>query len=87
MEKLKEQLMQQMVDQMSGAMEQMGPEDMARMKDMMASAQRDAREAPARRDPGFDDFMEEFGDFFPENPRSSRNCSSRWRSAWPRCRR
>ena len=34
-EQLREQLMQQAVDQMSGAMADMSPEDMARMKDML----------------------------------------------------
>ncbi|MFK8024786.1 MAG: hypothetical protein AB8G26_12570, partial [Ilumatobacter sp.] len=70
MEQLKDQLMQQMVDQMSGAMEQMTPEDMARMKDMMASLN-ELLEAHQRGDDTseqFAEFMEEYGDFFPENP-------------------
>jgi len=70
MEKLKEQLMQQMVDQMSGAMEQMGPEDMARMKDMMQALNEMLEKHQRGEDPGFEDFMEKFGDFFPENPES-----------------
>jgi uncharacterized protein with von Willebrand factor type A (vWA) domain len=72
MEKLKEQLMQQMVDQMSGAMENMTPEDMARMKDMMASLN-ELLEKHQRGDDttaDFADFMNEFGDFFPENPQN-----------------
>ncbi len=68
MEKLKDQLMQQMVDQMSGAMENMGPEDMARMKDMMAALNEMLEKHQRGDDPGFEDFMEKFGDFFPENP-------------------
>ncbi|MFT6291609.1 MAG: hypothetical protein ACJAR2_002214, partial [Ilumatobacter sp.] len=70
MEKLKEQLMQQMVDQMSGAMNDMSADDMARMKDMMA-ALNEMLEKHQRGDDTTDDFsafMEEFGDFFPENP-------------------
>jgi uncharacterized protein with von Willebrand factor type A (vWA) domain len=70
MEKLKEQLMQQMVDQMSGAMESMGPEDMARMKDMMQALNEMLDKYQRGDDPGFEDFMEKFGDFFPENPES-----------------
>ncbi len=70
MEKLKEQLMQQMVDQMSGAMENMGPEDMARMKDMMQALNEMLEKHQRGDDPGFEDFMEKFGDFFPENPES-----------------
>ncbi|MBT5865443.1 MAG: hypothetical protein HOH42_07745 [Ilumatobacter sp.] len=70
MEKLKEQLMQQIVDQMSGAMEQMGPEDMARMKDMMQALNEMLEKHQRGEDPGFEDFMEKFGDFFPEQPES-----------------
>ncbi|MGA9277309.1 hypothetical protein [Ilumatobacter sp.] len=68
MEKLKEQLMQQMVDQMSGAMQNMSPEDMARVKDMMAALNEMLEKHQRGEDPGFDEFMQEFGDFFPENP-------------------
>ena len=68
MQKLKDQLMQQMVDQMSGAMENMGPEDMARMKDMMAALNEMLEKHQRGDDPGFEDFMEKFGEFFPENP-------------------
>ena len=68
MEQLKEQLMQQMVDQMSGAMQDMTPEDMARMKDMMAALNEMLEKHQRGDDPGFEEFMEEFGDFFPENP-------------------
>ena len=68
MEKLKDQLMQQMVDQMSGAMENMGPEDLARMKDMMAALNEMLQKHQRGDDPGFEDFMEKFGEFFPQNP-------------------
>ncbi len=68
MEQLKEQLMQQMVDQMSGAMQNMSPEDMARMKDMMAALNEMLEKHQRGEDPGFEQFMEEYGDFFPENP-------------------
>ena len=68
MEQLKEQLMQQMVDQMSGAMQNMTPEDMARMKDMMAALNEMLEKHQRGDDPGFEQFMQEYGDFFPENP-------------------
>ncbi len=68
MEQLRDQLMQQMVDQMSGAMEGMTPEDMARMKDMMAALNEMLEKHQRGDDPGFEEFMEEYGDFFPENP-------------------
>ena len=68
MDKLRQQLMQQTVDQMSGAMQNMTPEDMARMKDMMASLNEMLEKHQRGEDPGFEQFMENFGDFFPENP-------------------
>ena len=68
MDKLREQLMQQMVDQMSGAMANMTPEDMARMKDMMAALNEMLEKHQRGEDPGFEQFMAEYGDFFPENP-------------------
>ena len=48
-EKLREQLMQQYVDQMSGAVENMTPEDMSRMKDMFAELNQMLEAAPAGR--------------------------------------
>ncbi len=70
MDKLKQQLMQQMVDQMSSAMQNMTPQDMQRMKDMMAALNEMIEKRERGEDPGFEQFMEEFGDFFPENPQS-----------------
>ena len=68
MDKLRQQLMQQAVDQMSGAMQNMTPEDMQRMKDMLASLNEMLEKNQRGEDPGFEQFMESFGDFFPENP-------------------
>ena len=68
MDKLREQLMQQAVDQMSGAMEGMTPDDLARMKDMMAALNEMLEKHQRGEDPEFEQFMEEYGDFFPENP-------------------
>ena len=70
MDKLRQQLMQQTVDQMSGAMQNMTPEDMARMKDMLAGLNEMMEKQAAGEDPGFEQFMGKFGDFFPENPQS-----------------
>ena len=70
MDKLREQLMQQFVDQMSGAMQNMTPQDMQRMKDMMAALNDMLDRQANGEDPRFDEFMSEFGDFFPENPQS-----------------
>jgi uncharacterized protein with von Willebrand factor type A (vWA) domain len=68
LEKLRQQMMQQVVDQMSEGMQNMSPEDMARMKDMMAALNQMIEKREQGEDPGFEKFMEEFGDFFPENP-------------------
>ena len=70
LDKIREQLMQQMVDQMSSAVQNMSPEDMARMKDMMAALNEMIEKQQRGEDPGFEQFMEEYGDFFPENPQS-----------------
>ena len=68
MDKLRDQLMQQYVDQMTEGMQNMSPEDMARMKDMMAALNEMIEKRERGEDPGFEQFMEQFGDFFPENP-------------------
>jgi uncharacterized protein with von Willebrand factor type A (vWA) domain len=68
MDKLRNELMQQTVDKMSGAMQNMTPEDIARMKDMLASLNEMMERQQNGEDPQFEQFMEQFGDFFPENP-------------------
>jgi uncharacterized protein with von Willebrand factor type A (vWA) domain len=72
MEQLREQIMQSYVNQMSGAMQNMGPEQMQRMKDMMASLNEllEMRNQGQDTDEAFQQFMERFGDFFPENPQN-----------------
>ena len=70
MDRLRQQLMQQSVDQMSSAMQNMSPEAMQRMKDMMAALNEMIERHQRGEDPGFGQFMQEFGDFFPENPQS-----------------
>jgi len=68
LDKLRQQMMQQVVDQMSEGMQNIQPEDMARMKDMMAALNDMLDKRERGEDPEFEKFMEEFGDFFPENP-------------------
>ena len=70
MERLREQLVQQVVDQMSEGMQGMSPQDMQRMKDMLAGLNEMLEKRQRGEDPGFEQFMDEFGDFFPENPES-----------------
>ena len=90
-EQLRQQLMQNYVNQMTDGMNNLSPEDLARAKDMMAELNSllEKRQAadeqlppdiddPAERNqmlderlqPDFNSFMERFGDFFPENPRT-----------------
>ena len=70
MEKLREQLMQQYVNQMTDAVQDMSPEAMQRMKDMMAALNEMIEKRERGEDPGFEQFMEQYGDFFPENPQN-----------------
>ena len=70
LEKLRQQMMQQMLDQMSGAVEQMTPQDMQRMKDMMAALNEMLESSERGEEPKFEQFMQDFGDFFPENPQT-----------------
>ncbi len=70
MDKLRQQLMQQAVDQMSDGLQNMSPADMQRMKDMLAALNEMLEQHQQGQDPGFEQFMEEYGDFFPEDPQS-----------------
>jgi uncharacterized protein with von Willebrand factor type A (vWA) domain len=69
-DQLRQQLMQSYVDQMSGAMSNVSPEDMARMKDMMSELNQMLEARQQGQEPDFDGFMERYGDFFPENPQN-----------------
>jgi uncharacterized protein with von Willebrand factor type A (vWA) domain len=70
LEKLRNQLMQQYLDQASSAVEKMTPEEMQRTKDMMAALNEMISRRERGEDPEFEKFMEKFGDFFPENPKN-----------------
>jgi uncharacterized protein with von Willebrand factor type A (vWA) domain len=72
MDQLRQQLMQRYVNQMAGAMQDVSPEQMQRMKDMM-SALNDLLEQKERGEDTqqpFEEFMQRYGDFFPENPQT-----------------
>jgi uncharacterized protein with von Willebrand factor type A (vWA) domain len=71
-DELRQELMRSHFDQMAGAMQDITPEQMARMKDMLAGLNDllEQRERGEDTQPGFEQFMNEFGDFFPENPQS-----------------
>ncbi len=72
LDQLRQQIMQSQVNQMAGAMENITPEDMARMKDMLAELNNllDKRNQGQDTQQDFENFMQRFGDFFPENPQN-----------------
>jgi len=70
LERLRQELINQQFSQMSDAMSNMSPEDMARMKDMMAELNRMLEQRANGEEPDFEKFMEEYGDFFPNNPQT-----------------
>jgi uncharacterized protein with von Willebrand factor type A (vWA) domain len=70
LEKLRNQLMQQYLDQASSAVEKMTPEEMQRTKDMMAALNEMINRRERGEDPEFEKFMQKFGDFFPDNPQN-----------------
>ncbi|MFN0028067.1 MAG: hypothetical protein ACKV2O_12950 [Acidimicrobiales bacterium] len=71
-DQLRQQVMQSQVNQMAGAMENITPEDMARMKDMLSELNNllDKRNQGQDTQQDFENFMQRFGDFFPENPQN-----------------
>ena len=69
-DKLRQQVMDQTFQQMSESMQNMTPQDMARMKDMMKALNEMIEKRNNGQDPGFEKFMDEFGDFFPDNPQT-----------------
>jgi len=71
MEQLRQELAQSYFNSMSGAMQDLDEESLARMKDMLAALNHllDLKQAGQETQPAFEDFMSRYGDFFPENPR------------------
>ncbi|MEY4172983.1 MAG: hypothetical protein RI900_148 [Actinomycetota bacterium] len=69
MDQLRQQLMQQAFDQMSSAMQNVTPEGMQRTKDMLAALNEMIERREQGDDPGFDEFMQQYGDFFPDDPK------------------
>jgi uncharacterized protein with von Willebrand factor type A (vWA) domain len=69
LEQLRQQLTQSYFNQMAGAMSNVSPEQLQRMKDMMAELNQMLEQHQRGEETDFDGFMERYGDFFPENPR------------------
>jgi uncharacterized protein with von Willebrand factor type A (vWA) domain len=69
-ERLRQQVLDSYVSRMAGAVENMSPEDMARLKDMLAELNQMLEQRARGDEPDFDGFMSRYGDFFPENPQN-----------------
>ncbi|HEY3141749.1 MAG TPA: hypothetical protein VGJ86_11505, partial [Acidimicrobiales bacterium] len=69
-ERLRQQLLDSYVSRMAGAVNDMTPEDMGRLKDMLAELNEMIAARDRGAEPDFDGFMERYGDFFPENPQN-----------------
>ncbi len=70
MDELRQQLMQSYFNQMAEGMKDVSPEQMARMKDMLAELNQMLEQRERGEEPDFDSFMEQYGDFFPGNPKN-----------------
>src|SRR4029079_16118694 len=68
----RQQLMQRYVNQMAGAMQDISPEQMQRMKDMLSGLNEllQMREQGEDTQQAFEEFMQRFGALFPENPQT-----------------
>lgn len=70
MEELRRQLLDSMFGQLQQGLSQMTPEQLERMKDMMAELNHMLEQRERGEEPDFEGFMERYGDFFPGNPRT-----------------
>ncbi len=70
LEQLRQQLAQSYFNQMAGAMSDVDPAQMQRMKDMLNALNEMLAQRERGEEPDFEGFMQRFGDFFPENPQN-----------------
>ena len=61
---LQQQVMQQYFQGMQQAIQNMSPEDLARMREMVRELNQMLRERAEGNEPDFDSFMQKYGDFF-----------------------
>ncbi len=69
-DKLRQQVLQQYFKGAEQALQNMSPEELQRMKDMLSELNDMVRKHNANEPYDFDGFMQRYGDFFPENPQS-----------------
>ena len=62
---LQQQVMQQYFQGMQQALQNMSPEDLARMREMVRALNQMLRERAEGNEPDFDQFMQQYGDYFP----------------------
>jgi len=70
MEKLKQEVLDSYFKSLMGSMQSVTPEDVARIKDMMAELNEMIAARNRGDDVDFDGFMSRYGDMFPENPQN-----------------
>src|SRR4051812_20882140 len=70
MDQLRQQLLDSMFNQLSQGMSDMSPEQLQRMKDMLAELNQMLEQRERGEEPDFEGFMDRFGDMFPGNPQS-----------------
>ena len=72
MDKLRQQLMQNQLNQMTKNVNEMTPEDMARMKDMFSELNKllEMKNEGKETQSAFEEFKDKFGDFFPGDPQT-----------------
>jgi uncharacterized protein with von Willebrand factor type A (vWA) domain len=68
--RLRQEMVRTQFNQMSEAMANTSPEDLARLKDMLAALNTMLDRRAAGEDPQFEQFMESYGEFFPGNPQT-----------------
>jgi len=69
-DRLRQQMLRAQFNQVAEAMEGTGPEDIARLKEMLSALNRMLDQRAAGQQPDFDGFMAEHGGFFPAHPQS-----------------
>jgi uncharacterized protein with von Willebrand factor type A (vWA) domain len=69
-DKLRQQMMQQYFKGAEQALQNMSPEELERMKNMMSELNEMVRKHNSGEPYDFENFMQSYGDFFPENPQN-----------------
>jgi uncharacterized protein with von Willebrand factor type A (vWA) domain len=70
MDELRQQLLDNMFNQLSQGLSQQSPEQLQRTKDMMSELNEMLRQREEGNEPDFEGFMARYGDMFPGNPQS-----------------